>query len=477
MSPPRVQLVLEDTGFGLRAAVVEQGRLVELRDADRDQPRVTDALFAARVTAVDAKLNAAFLDCGLPQPALLVAKDARAVAGAVERRPIRDLVREGQRLVVQGLREPVEGKGARVTSDVKLFGFALIHTPLAEASDLVHRLGGRRQGDALRERGRALFPDGRFVLRRHAAELADDALLAEAAQLAAGWQQLETMAARTAAKPGRLPELESPLERLLRSLVDLEPAEIAIADRVLLRELNELQATRPTLPPLALVPLEPDQPAFEQTGVAAELELTHAREVPLSGGGRVTIESTAACVAIDVDGGGRAPLDTDLEAAGEIGRQIRLRNLGGTIIVDFVDLPTRPERQRLEEALRKAFRGDPAPFEIHAMSALGIVQISRARRGETLAARYGAPCRCCGGSGLQASPRAGAEQLLAALRAARRPLAGVRAAGDLERFLVEGAGAAAWRRTLAAIGYAPALTVDSTLPPAGFVVEERPDAR
>ena len=103
--------------------------------------------------------------------------------------------------------------------------------------------------------------------------------------------------------------------------------------------------------------------------------------MPLPGGGRLLIEPTAACVAIDVDGGGRAPLDVDLAAAAEIARQVRLRNLGGTIIVDFVDLPTRPERQRLEEALRKAFRDDPAPLEIHPMSSLGIVQISRARRG------------------------------------------------------------------------------------------------
>ena len=92
-------VVLEDTGFGVRAAVLDdERRLIEVRDADRDDPRVTDALFAARVAAVDPKLNAAFVDCGLPRPALLVAKDARAVAGGGERRPIRELVREGQRL-------------------------------------------------------------------------------------------------------------------------------------------------------------------------------------------------------------------------------------------------------------------------------------------------------------------------------------------------------------------------------------------
>ena len=135
------------------------------------------------------------------------------------------------------------------------------------------------------------------------------------------------------------------------------------------------------------------------------LEVALAREVPLAGGGRLLIEPTAAFVAIDVDGGGRAPLDIDLAAAAEIARQVRLRNLGGTIIVDFVDLPSRPERQRLEEALRKAFKHDPAPLEIHQMSSLGIVPLSRARRGQPLASRFLADC--AGAAAAAASRRRG----------------------------------------------------------------------
>ena len=216
-------------------------------------------------------------------------------------------------------------------------------------------------------------------------------------------------------KPGRLPEPESPLERLLRSLIELAPTTISAADALLAVELERLLASTPTLPPMAVTRLQPEELAFEQTGVAAALEIALGKEVPLPRGGRLLIEPTAAFVAIDVDGGGRAPLDADLEAAQEIARQVRLRNLGGTIIVDFVDLPTKPERQRLEEALRKAFRGDPAPLEIHPMSSLGVVQISRARRGQPLASLFLASCTCCGGSGHRTSPRADAERLFAAL--------------------------------------------------------------
>jgi Rne/Rng family ribonuclease len=461
-----VRIVLEDTGFGVRAAVLVDGRLVEIRDSDRDDPAVTEALFTARVTAVDAKLNAAFLDCGLPRPVLLVAKDARAAAGHTARLPIRQLVHEGDRLIVQGVREAAGDKGARVTSDVKLFGFALVYSPVGEIVD-PQQQPGRRQAEALRQRAGELFPNGRFALRRHAAELSDEALRAEAEELAQRWRRLSTGA--RSAKPGRLVQPETALQRLLRGLVDLGAATVEIADRSLLLEMERLLAASPTLPPLALVRLEPDEPAFTQTEVDQALEEALAREVPLPGGGRILIEPTAAFVAIDVDGGGRAPLDVDLAAAAEIARQVRLRNLGGTIIVDFVDLPSRPERQRLEEALRKAFKHDPAPLEIHQMSSLGIVPLSRARRGQPLAARFLAECGSCGGSGCEPSPRATAERALAALRRARGPVYRLRLPPAAQALL---AGSAAWREMGQRLGAMPALEGDTTLAAGEVVLEE-----
>jgi ribonuclease G len=467
------RIVLEETGFGIRAAVLVDDRLIEVRDSDRDDPRITDALFAARVTAVDVKLNAAFLDCGLPQPGWLVAKDARAAAGSAERRPIRELVHEGQRLLVQGVREPIEDKGGRFTSDIKLFGYALVHTPLSAAQDLAPQQGPR-QGNALRERGRLLFPDGKFVLRRHAIGLAEKVLRSEAEWLAARWPRVETAAKN--AKPGRLADQDSLLERLLRGLIELAPASIAAAERFLLLELERLLATLPTSEPVALIRLDADQPAFGQTEVDTALDLALGTEVPLAGGGRLLIQPTAACVAIDVDGGGRAPLDVDLAAATEIARQVRLRNLGGTIIVDFVDLPTRPERQRLEEALRKAFRDDPTPVEIHPVSSLGIVQISRARRGQPLASLFQVPCSCCSGGGLQPSGRALAEPLFAALQSARHPILGIRMVANLRAYLME-TGAAGWRRTIERLGYEPRLTIDPSLHRAGFTIDEATHGR
>ena len=141
--------------------------------------------------------------------------------------------------------------------------------------------------------------------------------MAEAKELAERWRRLE--AGSRTVKPGRLPQPETALQRLLRGLVDLGRQTIEIADRAL--EMERLRAASATLPPFELVRLDPDEPAFAQTEVDVDLEVALAQEVPLAGGGRLLIEPTAAFVAIDVDGGGRAPLDIDLAAAAEIARQ------------------------------------------------------------------------------------------------------------------------------------------------------------
>lgn len=474
-----VRLVIEDTGFGLRAAALEDGRLVELRDQDAGSGRVTDEIYLARVTGVEPKLNAAFLDCGPGLVGFVTAKDARAAAGGGERRPVRELLREGQRLVVQGLREPADDKGPRFTADVRLFGLALVHTPLnARLEAGASRAAGRREADTLRERAQALFPDGRFAIRRHAAEAPDDALRAEAELLAGRWRLVgEAAAAGSGRRPGRLQVGEKRLERLLRGLLELYPERIEVADTVLWTELRRLAEDAPAFPPaIELARLPEGRPAFATAGVDEELDRALAQDVPLPGGGRLRIETTAAFVAIDVDGGGRAPLDVDLAAATEIARQVRLRNLGGSIVIDFVDLPHKHERHRLEESLKRAFRHDPAPVEVHPMSPLGIVQVSRARRGEPLASRLGAGCPACAGTGRVAAPRLAAERLLKALAGARRAPEAVHAATDLARFLT-GEGQGAWARQTARLGHAPRLVAEAGLACGEFRLEGADDGR
>ena len=455
-------LIIDSTGFGLRGAMLAGDRLIEILDVDTHGDAVTDALFAGRVEKIDKPLAAAFVEIGAAERAFLAAKDARAVAGVEERLPVDRLLHEGQRLIVQGVREPVEGKGSRVTSDVKLFGFGLILRPMGRGVEVPARLP-ERQREALARRGQGLFGESGVTLRRAAASLDDEALRREHAALSQRWTQIEREA-RDARRPGRLAADEPPLERLLRRAAEMAPERIAVADHALALATERLVEQRLAGSGVVVERLTGQGPAFEQTPVAAELELALGRDVPLEGGGRLRIEETAACVAIDVDGGNRAALDADLAAAAEVARQARLRNLGGTIVVDFIDLPTRPQRQRLEEALKKAFRDDPQAVQLYPMSPLGLVQLSRPRRGRTLAALMARPCGSCRGTGRQPSLRAVAEQIFARMRE-NPPVARLTAAPDLARYL-ETEAAAAW----AGLGAMPPIEVETGLPAGAWSV-------
>ncbi len=434
------RLVVEATGFGVRGAVLENGRLVDIIDADEVGGWVTDALFLGQVRGIEHKLNAAFLDIGEPQQAFLNGKDARHLAPGEERQPIARLLQDGKRLVVQGVREPEGDKGPRVTADLKLFGFHLIYRPLGRLPDLTGPIRGRER-EALQQRAETLFGEKGVTLRKLASDVEDAVLLDELAMLEARWQAIRAEADK-GGRPRRLTGDEHALERLVRAVMAPELRRIEVADEGLLARCRRL-VDGPLQPHgVELVRLEPGSGAFEQTEVAGEIEAALSPEVRLRGGGRLVIEPTRAFVAVDVDGAGRAALDVNMEAAFELAHQVRLRNLGGTIVVDFVDLPTKAPRQRLEDTLKRAFRADPAPLQIYPMSPLGLVQISRARRGRSLEARLRRACSVCEGTGRIPSLRAAAEQLALAVRT-RQPRA-VRLAPDLAAYL-DGEAATMWR--------------------------------
>ena len=216
----------------------------------------------------------------------------------------------------------------------------------------------------------------------------------------AAWQKLDAAARRArSAILVPCPSARAPWSRLLSRALELLPARIVVADDVLKAEARRFVDACRTISVPSWRCWPAGSSAFAATGVDAALAEAVAREVPLTKGGRLIIEETAACVAIDVDGGGRDALGVDLEAAAVIGRLVRLRNLGGTLIVDFVDVQAKQQRLQVEDALKRAFKGDPLPVQIYPMSPLGIVQISRARRGGQPLQAAGQVCSHCGGSG------------------------------------------------------------------------------
>ena len=397
-----IELVVDKSGDTLALAIVEDGALVDLWSQDTGPGTIEDRLFLARVTGIEAALDGAFLDHGADRAGYITGKDARHRRRLSKKVSIKHCLDDGEWLIVQGLRAAEGEKGARFSTDLWLQGPSLVYRPFADevATSRNVRTADR---EAAVTRGRALLDEagcaGGLVLRSLALALDDAALGTELATLCDAWAELARLPAAAKRKAGPIPYGPSPLARLLWRALELAPDRLVVSDPALKAEARRLLEALPAAARPELEAFDNATGAFAATGVDSALAEAMGREVRLPKGGRLIIEETAACVAIDVDSGGRPALEVNLEAASVLGRLVRLRNLGGTLIVDFVDLTAKPQRQRLEEALERAFRGDPLPVQIYPMSPLGIVQISRARRGGQPLRALGRLCPSCGGSG------------------------------------------------------------------------------
>src|SRR5690606_821733 len=273
---------------------------------------------------------------------------------------------------------------------------------------------------------------------------------------------------RGARPPARLYGVDDPLHRLLLEHVAPDLERIVVGDQAsLVRARNWLLEWQPGLAPR----LESVADPFEATGAAEQLEEALQPTVPLPGGGSLIIEPTAAFTAIDVNAGGRQALEANLAAAREIARQLRLRRIGGTVVIDFIDLPSRPLRARVMSALRDAVADDPAPVQVFWMPRFGLVELSRKRAGPSLAEMLGRPCPVCAGAGTLPALRWRAEQLLRQL--ANLPPRGARVlvAPDLHDYL-SGVGRAAWEAVAGRHGQGITLGRDQALPPGGHCIEE-----
>jgi ribonuclease G len=376
-----ITLALDRTPAGLAAARLEDGRLEALAFEDD----LVDAVFRGRVVRVDRGLQAAFVDIGEAEPAWLGAREARFARGEAASLTIDRLVHEGEAILVQVTREGQAGKGPRVTTDLAFPGLFLVHRPFDPAIGASRRLHGAARERAL-ARGRELLGQG-FTLRAASVRVDDAALLAEAAALR---DRLEA-SRRPTTPPVRVDD-EPPIARLLVRMLDAEPGRIVVPAAAFPAVRAFLAERLPAL----VDRLERAADAFETTGVADQIADALSPEVPLPGGGRLVIEPTTALVAIDVDG--PDALAAGLEAAREIPRQLRLRELAGLVVIDFPAVPA-ATRARVMRELRRALARDAEPVRMVPMSPLGLVELGRRRRRRSLAERFGRPLGGCGDRG------------------------------------------------------------------------------
>ncbi|MCX8009858.1 MAG: Rne/Rng family ribonuclease, partial [Ignavibacteria bacterium] len=318
---------------------------------------------------------------------------------------------KGKDIIVQVIKEPVGNKGFRVTSRVSLPGRYLVLLPFDNKVGVSKKIVDARVRRRLRKLVRPLLPQNFGTIIRTNAETADEKAIADDLKsLLNTWQEIE-QSVKTEKAPSLIYKDLSTLSSVIRDLFNQDVSKIIIDNKKLFKQIkNYLQIVHPQF--ASRVELyKSSEPIFDVFGLEKQIETALSRKVFLPSGGYIVIDTTEAMVVIDVNSGRYAAsmqqelnsLKTDLEAAREAVRQIRLRDIGGIIVIDFIDLEDEKNRKKVYDELRKEFRKDKAKTTILPMTEFGLVQITRQRIRKNVFQISREKCTFCNGTGLTIS--------------------------------------------------------------------------
>ena len=406
------EILINVTPREVRAALVEDGIVQELLIERANHRGLISNIYKGKVARVLPGMQAAFIDLGLERTAFLHASDIGYSVdeeGSDEEVSIRDLVSEGSEIIVQVLKDPLGSKGARLTTQITIPSRYLVMMPLGGGV----RVSARIEDEAERERLRGLIEgfseteDSLGYIVRTAAEGASgEALHADMQFLVKLWQAIEEAAAQ--AGPMELVHEDLPLAlRVLRDLLGAETERVCVDSEPIYDLMKEFaDKFIPQMSPM-IEHYTRDRPVFDLYGVEDEIQRALQRKVVLKSGGYLIFDQTEAMTTIDVNTGayvGHRNLEetifrTNLEASVAIARQLRLRNLGGIIIIDFIDMAEEEHRSQVLQALSGRLAGDHAKTQIMDVSPLGLVEMTRKRTRESLEHVLCQACPSCEGRG------------------------------------------------------------------------------
>ena len=388
----------------IRVAEVRDGRLFDL-DIERGG-RLLGNIYKGRVENIVTGMDAAFVDIGQKRNALLYVGDV--VSDKLG--PINQLIQPRQELLVQVARPPVGTKGARVTARLSLPGRAAILVAGGDGTGVSKRISSEEERARLRRIADRLRPlDHGVIVRTEADGMSEADIGADVALL---MRQLTTITAsgREAMAPSLVHEDLGLLGRIARDRLSDDVSAIYIdSPAVAATFVAQIRELAPSLARLVQLYDEPT-PIFERFNIQRDVELAAERTVPLPRGGSIVIDEAEALVAIDVNTGSftgkkglsETVVQTNLEAVEEIARQLRARDLGGIIVVDFIDMDKTRDRVKVLNALESALKDDRNRTRIVQVSPSGLVEMTRRRESQSLRAALGEPCPRCGGAGFVA---------------------------------------------------------------------------
>ena len=435
-----------------RVAVVLQGVVQELHIERTASRGLVGNICLGKVVRVLPGMQSAFIDVGLERAAFLhvadiwrheprreaarvdesstepippVPREYGKFNGASPQMPIEQLLREGQSLLVQIVKEPLGTKGARLSTQMSIAGRMLVYLP--QDPHLGHIGVSQRIEDAAeREQLRAkvlqlLAPEeqGGFIVRTMAEDASEEDLAGDIGYLRKLWDNIQ-QASRTQPAPSLLYQDLSLAQRVLRDFVNEETASIQIDSRESYEKL--VAFAEAYMPRVAerVIHYSGERPLFDRYNIDAEIEKALARRVDLKSGGYLIIDQTEAMTTIDVNTGGFVGgrsfddtiFKTNLEAAQSIARQLRLRNLGGIIVLDFIDMESAEHRDAVLGELKRALSRDHMKMTVNGFTQLGLVEMTRKRTRESLAHILCEPCPTCGGKGQIKTARTACYEIL-----------------------------------------------------------------
>jgi ribonuclease G len=397
-----------------RVAIALQGAVQELHIERTASRGLVGNIYLGRVARVLPGMQSAFIDVGLERAAFLHVADIWHPEHHKEHRsngttPIERLLHEGQSLVVQVIKDPIGTKGARLSTQISIAGRMLVYLPQDSHIGISQRIADEAGRALLRDKVTRLVPldeKGGFIVRTMAEDASDSDLTADIAYLRKLLTSI-TAASQTQTAPALLYQDLSLAQRVLRDFVGEETSSIQIDSRESYQQL--LQFAKDYVPSVSerLLHYTGERPLFDLYHVEDEIERALGRRVDLKSGGYLILDQTEAMTTIDVNTGafvGNRSFDdtifkTNLEAAHAIARQLRLRNLGGIIILDFIDMESVEHREAVLAELRKALARDHMRMTVNGFTQLGLVEMTRKRTRESLAHVLCEPCPTCQGKG------------------------------------------------------------------------------
>jgi ribonuclease G len=410
-----------------RVAVVDAGIVQELHIERTAGRGLVGNIYLGRVIRVLPGMQSAFVDVGLERSAFLHVADIfehrhATHAGEGAPRAIERILTEGQPLLVQVIKDPLGTKGARLSTQISLAGRLLVHLPQENHIGISQRIGDEAERNRLRDRLQSLMPadaTGGYIVRTLAEAATETELARDVEYLKRLWDDIRRRTA-TAAAPSLVHQDLSLELRVLRDIASDQTGRVIIDSR---ENFARMQAFAADYTPSVLGRIEHytgERPLFDLYQVDEEIERALARRVDLKSGGYLIFDQTEAMTTVDVNTGGFVGVRnfddtifrTNLEAAQVIARQLRLRNLGGIIVLDFIDMDSADHQAAVLAELGKALARDRTRMTVNGFTQLGLVEMTRKRTRESLAHVLCEPCPTCQGRGQIRTARTTCYQIL-----------------------------------------------------------------